>query len=206
MFVDSDGTIIPIDQLEVVEQEQSKKYIKKNHRVLELGARFGTVSCIINKLLDDPTAHVAVEPDSNVIHALEINRDAHGCKFHIIEGVITSCNMKLRTFDHLNKDCAYGNFAFPVPEEYSDVKSYSLDFIQRTYGYFNCLVADCEGFLEQFLRENPHFLKQVDTVIMEKDGPERCNYEYVDNCLKEAGLVCIVDGFHAVWTVKEETL
>ncbi|MEM0354163.1 MAG: hypothetical protein QXW79_01140 [Thermoplasmata archaeon] len=41
---------------------------------LELDARYGIVSCLINRLLDNPQNHVTVEPDKSVISALFQNR------------------------------------------------------------------------------------------------------------------------------------
>ena len=89
----------------------------------------------------------------------------------------------------------------PVEPQYANVKSFTLEDIQKKYEIeFNCLVADCEGFLEQFLRENPDFVKGIDTAIVEYDGPERCNYDYVKQVFTDSGLRCVVDGgLHAVW-------
>jgi hypothetical protein len=54
---------------------------------------------------------------------------------------------------------------FTIPNENSNTKSFTLDEIQIKYDIrFNCLVADCEGFLEQFFNDNPDFLNQLDTV------------------------------------------
>jgi precorrin-6B methylase 2 len=87
MFVNSKGENVYYD-LEKDEQFLARTYVPKNATVLELGARYGTVSCIISEVLDDPTRHVAVEPDSSVIEALEKNRDNNGGKFHIYNGVV----------------------------------------------------------------------------------------------------------------------
>jgi len=202
MFVNEHGDVIDHTNLEVTEQKQCAEYIRPHHRVLELGARYGTVSCVINRLIDDKTQHVAVEPDPVVLGALKQNRDAHGCQFHIVDGVITPCNMYLSTFYHLNQECAYGNFSQPVGRPaYANVKNFTLDEIKQKYNIeFNCLVADCEGFLEQFLKENPDFVNGIDTAIVEYDGPERCNYDYVKKVFVDSGLRCVVEGVHAVWT------
>jgi FkbM family methyltransferase len=202
MFVNEDGDIIDHTRFEVNEQAQCAEYIRPHHHVLELGARYGTVSCVINKLLDDKTKHVAVEPDPIVIGALKQNRDAHGCQFHIVDGVITPCNMHLTTFYHINNDCTYGNYSQPTEKEHANVKNFTLEDIKKKYDIeFNCLVADCEGFLEQFLRENPDFAKGIDTAIVEYDRPKYCDYNYVKNVFLTSGLRCVVDkGAHAVWT------
>ena len=75
-FVDRNNEPANVDY-EAEEQFLVRKYIPKNANVLELGARYGTVSCVISEILDDPTHHVAVEPDHSVIEALTKNRDSN---------------------------------------------------------------------------------------------------------------------------------
>ena len=61
-------------RLEKQEQNLAKKYIKENDIVLELGARYGSVSCVINSKLSNKNNQVSVEPDSIVWEALEKNK------------------------------------------------------------------------------------------------------------------------------------
>ena len=61
----------------------------KDVTVLEMDARYGTVSCVISKVLNDPTKHVAVEPDSTVIEALTENKKNNNGQFFIYNGVIS---------------------------------------------------------------------------------------------------------------------
>ena len=51
--------------------------------VLELGARFGTTSCVLSKRTGNAGRVVAVEPDRSVHSKLIRNRDSHNCSFHI---------------------------------------------------------------------------------------------------------------------------
>jgi len=53
IFIDLHGNYIDTEHIEKPEQDLAKKYIKKNDIVLELGARYGTVSCIINSKLNN---------------------------------------------------------------------------------------------------------------------------------------------------------
>lgn len=53
---------------------------------------------------------------------------------------------------------------------------------------FNVLVADCEGFLQQFFDENPEFYDNLRLVIFEADYPEKCNYGKIVTKLKEKKL------------------
>jgi len=52
--------------VEVPEQKLVNIYIQPDDVVLELGARYGTVSCNINKKLNNKLNQVSVEPDSRV--------------------------------------------------------------------------------------------------------------------------------------------
>ena len=51
IYYDENNTIIDSENLEKDEQDIAKKYIDPDNVVLELGARYGTVSCVINKIL-----------------------------------------------------------------------------------------------------------------------------------------------------------
>jgi hypothetical protein len=53
VYYDENDNIIDHNILEATEQQLAKKYIKPNDKVLELGARYGTVSCAINKILNN---------------------------------------------------------------------------------------------------------------------------------------------------------
>ena len=52
----------------------AKEYIKKDDVVLELGARYGSVFCVINSKLSNKNNQVSIEPDSRVWDALEKNK------------------------------------------------------------------------------------------------------------------------------------
>jgi FkbM family methyltransferase len=186
------GQVIDITKCEVDEQRLAREYVPKNARVLELGARYGTVSCIISSILDDPTKHVAVEPDISVAAALIHNKLTHNSKFNIVFGAIS------RTPLFLDFTCGYGNHT--IPSDRSTIETFTLEEIEKRYDVtFDCLVADCEGFLEQFFRENPTFALKLNIVIFEMDCPERCNYDFVKQVLRDAGLHPVIDEFQSVW-------
>lgn len=186
------GSIINHKENERDEQELVRKYLKKDARVLELGARYGTVSCLISAILDDPSKHVAVEPDVMVLAPLIHNKLTHNAKFNIVVGAIS------RTPVQFNSTCGYGNHT--VPSSFSTIETFTLEEIEKRYDVsFNCLVADCEGFLEQFFRENPDFPSKLDMIIFEADGADWCDYVYVKETMQRAGLRPIVDGFQSVW-------
>ena len=87
-IVDMKNKKVDTKNIEYPEQVMVNKYIEPDDVVLELGARYGSVSCQINKKLNNPRNHVAVEPDDRVWLALERNKLKNSCDFQIIKGFI----------------------------------------------------------------------------------------------------------------------
>lgn len=176
---------------EVDEQKHAKEYISSNDVVLELGARYGTVSCAINKNLSNPRNQVSVEPDEDVWEALEINRSANGCDFQIFKGVISRIPVSI------SKE---GYATSTLPAEKSNVYTCTLEQLEAACGLrFTVLVADCEGFLEQFFDENPKLYDQLRMVLFEKDQQYRCNYAKIEENLTSHGFIPINTGFQSIW-------
>ena len=69
---------VNIKKLEKQEQELAKQYVLEDDVVLELGARYGSVSCTINSKLNNKKNQVVVEPDDRVWDALERNKKTNG--------------------------------------------------------------------------------------------------------------------------------
>jgi len=82
---DQDGKVIPHTVVERDEQCDAYTYIPPDSTVLELGARYGMVSCLISRILKNPKNHV----DADVIPALIRNRDSTGSQFTIFNGVVS---------------------------------------------------------------------------------------------------------------------
>lgn len=182
-YVDENGDTINHHWLERNEQIIAHKYVPRDAAVLELGARYGTVSCVINSILNDAKRHVVVDPDTSIIPALKSNRSSHGAQFHIFNGVVSRKPLYLQQESY----CTY-----TVSNGTTPVSSLTIEELEKVYGMtFNCLVADCEGFMEQFVRENLEFVRRLDTIIYEEDCPEKCDYYYVYDTLKHYGFTCI---------------
>jgi hypothetical protein len=100
-----------------------------------------------------------------------------------------------------NTDNWFGGYgSTSVLDSGSLIPSITLEDIQSLYNLkFNVLVADCEGYLETFFRENPSIVDQLRIVIFEADYEYACNYEYVRNLLTSNGFVDIVKGFQNVY-------
>lgn len=193
---DEYGNSVDIANLEKSEQDLVEQYILENDIVLELGARYGSVSCIINSKLNNKNNQVSVEPDIRVWNALEENKKRNNCYFNIVKGFIS--NKKL---DLVNLDDYFGGYGSTcIENESSLIPNYSLETIKNKYNLnFNVLVADCEGYLEQFFDENPTFYDNLRLIIFEEDYPEKCNYDKIRNNLYNKNFTELLNGHQNVW-------
>ena len=69
---DENFKLINTDIIENDEQQLAKEYLHKDDIVLEIGARYGSVSCIISQKTQKS---VCVEPDERVWEILEHNKN-----------------------------------------------------------------------------------------------------------------------------------
>ena len=120
-IMDQNNKSINIFKLEVAEQNLAYLFIKKDDTVLELGGRYGSVSCVINYNLDNKKNHVVVEPDDRVWDALECNKTQNKCDFHIVKGFISKKKLALTNLD--NWFGGYGSTS--IEEEQSKIPSFS---------------------------------------------------------------------------------
>lgn len=190
-FVDEYDRPVNAAAQEVEEQQQAEEFITSECRVLELGARYGTVSCIINKKLTNPLHQVSVEPDQVVWNCLQKNRDTNGCLFHILKGAISRVPL------HVTQS-GYGTTTNPKGEP--NTYTYTLEQVEAMYQLeFDTLVADCEGSLGRFFNENPKLFDTLNLIILESDVPEWTDYETLYKSFRAHGLTQIVGGFRQVW-------
>jgi len=194
---DQNGTPIDVKHMECHEQALAAQYIREDDVVLELGARYGSVSCVINSKLNCKTNQVVVEPDQRVWGALERNKQANNCHFHIINGFISSKKLGLT-----NLDVCYGGYgATFIEQTESNIESHTLQEVKDKYKLkFNVLVADCEGFLEVFFDENPDFYNDLRLIIFEADYEEKCNYAKIRGALAFHGFDRLLEGHQNVWS------
>jgi FkbM family methyltransferase len=196
-FYDENGITIDHESLEYPEQQLVNEYILEDDIVLELGARYGTVSCNINKKLKNKKNQISVEPDERVWNALELNKIRNNCDFNIVNGFIS--NKKL---DLTNLGEGLSGYGSTFIENYdTNIPCYSLDEIKKknNINHFTVLVADCEGFLETFFDENPNFYHDLRLIIFEADYPEKCNYDIIKQNLTSYGFINKLNGHQNVW-------
>ena len=164
--------IINHEQIEHIEQQLASKWIKPESRVLELGARYGSVSIVTNKIVEDKSSHYVVEPDSEVWECLEKNMKINDCNFNIIKGIIGNRSDRSKKKYRLEGDGYEKRSVIDSTYGKSQIESFDLPNVN-----FNTLIADCEGFLETFFDENKQLFHDLELIIIECDQPQRCNYK-----------------------------
>ena len=179
------------------EQLLVAQYIKPDDVVLELGARYGSVSIIINKILNNKTNQVSVEPDNTVWDTLDKNRHINDCEFHIYRGIVSNNKLDLTLNGYGSTIDTTNNL---VNNRKISVDNISLGELQERYSLkFNVLVADCEGLLETFLNENRYLYQQLDLIIFERDRNDVCNYDNIIKELLDNNFIMLENNFHSVY-------
>ncbi len=194
MLLCNESGVFDSNEVETIEQFMAEHFISEDDCVLELGARYGSVSIITNKKIKNKKNHIVVEPDETVWESLEKNKQKYGCQFEIVKGIISNSdrfNMKYE-----------GYSSHVVESDTGSVKNYPLE----NFNYnFNVLIADCEGGLENFLDEYSFLYNQLTKVLMEEDKDDVCNYKKIKVNLMKRGFVKVFEHgdynglLHSVW-------
>lgn len=190
IYYDENNNIIDNKTSERDEQEQSYKYIDASDVVLELGARYGTVSNVINYKLNNKENHIIVEPDETVLKALEKNRDSGNFKYKI-ETKYISNNPK-----EMIKS-GYGTRLVNSNNPNNNNITWN-DFKKKYPLKFNVIVADCEGCLCEFIETMGEDFNNIYKIIFEEDQAEMCNYTLLKEKLIENGFKKIEEVFSGV--------
>jgi FkbM family methyltransferase len=184
------GQIIDHNIVEAREWHLVAHYVKEHHQILELGARYGSASIACNKIINDKSKQVSVEPDPTVWNILEENKKSNDCEFNIIKGAISK--NKLKIYNH--------DYATYTEEGEGDIPVYDLWDLQNMFDVkFNAVVADCEGCLSELMNNYPELFTQIELLIYEMDQPELCDYNKLTDILNTNGFRCVESGFHNVY-------
>ena len=214
-FAEGD-TVIDHKSYERPEQEQAYTHIRPDFTVLELGGRYGVVSCLINRLLNNPKNHVVVEPDPLVQTALKRNRKNANAEFAIFEGIVTTKDSGNARLVQMGS-ASYVNYTDVDKDEQEEdgeesagdetnkdadddtLKKCTFDELQASTGHiFDCLVADIEGGLGRFLKTVSD-ISQFKMIMFECDRPTQCDYTKIHKRLVKAGFLCLVEGMHSCY-------
>jgi FkbM family methyltransferase len=197
----------PVDmRIEEMSRNLVSKYVKPHHHVLEFGARYGTVSVFLSKMLERGEHLVSVEPDPNVIPCLKHNRDANGASFHIVHGVCSNEKQYLVHHPCVWEQKTYADPSAVLGRRVCEIKNYSVRELEDMHSLrFNVLVADCEGYLIEFFNDNKEFIRSLDVLIYEEDctsshpiNGHSVDYSELETFLKEHNFVCAEDLVDAI--------
>lgn len=206
MLINEKNEIIDPYNHEQFEQYLCCRWIQPHYKILELGARYGIVSCTINSLLKNKKDHVVIEPDLSVINALKKNKNTMKSQFQICNSPISNTPLffiKNNLGSYTTRDVVKQSLKLNYSTQFHNltskivgtpISSITYQEFQKKYPIdFDVLVVDCEGCLESFFKENSFILDQVKLIIFEKDNEKKCNYNYIFILLESKGFVQ-VDG------------
>jgi FkbM family methyltransferase len=70
------------------EREAVRRFVDPDLPVIEFGGSIGVISCLTNRRLLDPKAHVVVEANPALVPLLRANRDRNRCQFTVLARVV----------------------------------------------------------------------------------------------------------------------
>jgi hypothetical protein len=148
-----------------------EKWIPHNATVLEVGARYGSVSCAISSKLKESGRQVSIEANHIFWNALDTNRRTHKCNFHSMSGMLGSKNGQRLLMHDL------GTFSAATGEVITDtgavLRHYSLEQIQHKFGFtFDVATLDCRGCAPFVFRDFPVLKSQLRVIILEQHAQE----------------------------------
>jgi FkbM family methyltransferase len=170
--------------IEYDEQLMSVLYIKPENVVLEIGGNIGRNSCIIASLLNDSSNLLVFESDPKNAIKLKKNRNLNNLNFKIEDCAISKTELVQNGWITKSKDLINSNELL----NWKKIKTMSWTQIINKYQMeFDTLVADCEGALYYILKDEPNFLKNFKTIIIENDFECIKHKKFVDNEFKRFG-------------------
>jgi FkbM family methyltransferase len=187
----------PLDfscKIEWDEWVQASALVHQGDVVIEFGARFGTTSCILSKMVGPAGAVVAAEPDYRVHGHLLRNLYDHRCSaVHPVLGTVSNEALYMPDFGELPN--GYGaqtsTEAGGNKEELPHIDWRSVEaFLGKP---INVALIDCEGCLPGVHASG--LLDQIELIIMEEDG-EDTDY---DNIWHEK----LATSFDCIWFIND---
>jgi len=169
---------------EFPEQLMAITYIKPTDIVLEIGANIGRNTCVIASILDDDSRLVALECSSEYAAQLKENKEQNFFNFQIENTALSKLPLIQKEWNTYISEIVFPGYT----------KVNTITFTELLHKYqlnFNVLVADCEGALYQILKDEPYFLKNIHTIIIENDFTDFSKKEFVDKVFQENGFKLI---------------
>ena len=199
-IIDYSGNKMNTRYIQIYQQKDIHSYIFSSDIVLELDARYGITSCIVNSKLKNKYNHVVVEPYDKLWNVLEENKKRNNGFFHIVKGFITNKKLKLTSSDNW-----YGTTF--IEDNNSTIPCYSFNEIMCKYDlHFNVLIVNSESSLYLFLDEYPEVYNQLKMFIFVLNDFYHSNsnfyYNKIKNKLISKNFINLVEGYQNVWIKK----
>lgn len=160
-----------LNRYERPEREALRTCIDPTLPVIELGASIGVISCLTNKRLLDPSRHVVVEANPDLIPLLESNRERNGCRFTVLHAAVCYSSKEV---DFLISDSILASSATRMDSRFTTsrkvkVPTITLKEILDRFGFSRCtLICDIEcGEVELVDQEIETIQKHVSSILME---------------------------------------
>ena len=198
VFMDEKGHVVPHTSVEREEQVNIYEQIEKGDKVLELGARYGTVSARLMDMVSQESDVVIVEPDVSVIDILNKNLKDNGfTKPNIFHGTVGFSKKKMSDSD------GYAIQTVDCDGDDCGIESLHYRDLEKRYGIiFDTIVADCEGCLPDTIKHILEFyplLEPIKKIMFETDYEDRVDYRSMYNTLTNLGFTNTKKGFIQVW-------
>ncbi len=168
--------------------------VTPEHTVLEVGARFGTTSCMLAAATNNTGRVISVEPDYKVHRYLLANRDAHCCAFHVVQGTVATRPLVLNRASR-----GYNQRTRPASPNASSASGALPNFdvaqVERAVGHrINAALIDCEGCMDYVLSDD--LLSRLELLLIEEDQRDVVDYPAWHAKLRARG-------FRRAWYAKD---
>jgi FkbM family methyltransferase len=160
-----DAHLLFTGKYEKPERIAISRFLDHASPVVELGGCMGVVSCITNRLLNNPERHVVVEANPGIIPLLEHNRSLNRSSFQVIHAAVAYEAASVSFRPH--PQTALGgtiDISRPGP-----IPSVRLASVLEQAGFERCsLISDIEGSELDLIRNEAKILAQhVSCLIIE---------------------------------------
>ena len=119
------------------------RFLDERLPAVEFGGCIGVVACLTNSRLADPTRHVVVEANPDLLGLLEANRDRNGCRFEVLHRAVAYGAEEV-TF-HVAENVLASSVQAAAPKTVT-VPAVTLAGILDDRGFERCtLICDIEG-------------------------------------------------------------
>jgi FkbM family methyltransferase len=133
-----------IGNYEVKERIAVQKIPNEGLPIIELGGGVGVVSCVTSKHFNNPTRHVVVEANPNMIPVIIAQRNLNGCNFQVIQANL-AYEAAEAVFHVQARFLASSALALPDGEAVR-VPSTTLQSLMEQHGFEQIvLICDIEG-------------------------------------------------------------